>query len=279
VQALPQAFRWIAGANHPLKPDRKCAARWDEYCRRILRPCVGAASKMEPTQCQNRYETQKLMNRENSAAVHERVGKLAKLTSTGWWLLTFFALVNGLEGLRYALPHVPLPVPLPNFLERREWLVAHAVFSSVALLTGPWQFLSNFRSRSLRVHRWMGRVYMGTVAAGWLTSLPIAAHAQTGRVASAGFLALGAAWIGTTAAGYRAIRLGQVQAHREWMTRSYALTAAAITLRLYLPIVLVTHAPFAAGYGLVAWICWIPNLLFAEWLVRLGRTRTAGLSA
>jgi hypothetical protein len=125
----------------------------------------------------------------------------------------------------------------------------------------------------------MGRVYIGTVAAGWLTSLPIAAHAQTGSVASAGFLALGAAWMGTTAAGYRAIRLGQMQSHREWMTRSYALTAAAITLRMYLPVVLVTHAPFVAAYSLVAWICWIPNLLFAEWLVRRRRIRTAGLYA
>ena len=61
------------------------------------------------------------------------------------------------------------------------------------------------------------------------------------------------------------------------MMRSYALTAAAITLRLYLPVFAITGIPFAEGYRLVAWICWIPNLMFAEWLLRPGRTRAASL--
>jgi uncharacterized membrane protein len=207
-----------------------------------------------------------------------QIGKPTKLAFAGWVLLTFFAVVNGLEGLRYALPKVLFPMPLPNFVDRHDWLIGHAVFSSVALLTGPWQFLPSLRRRSLTAHRWIGRVYCGAVAAGWLTSLPIAAHAQTGAVASAGFLALGAVWIAATTAGYCNIRLGQVQAHREWMMRSFALTAA-ITLRMYLPLMMVTHAPFAVAYSLVAWICWIPNLLFAEWLVRRGRIRRASFGA
>ena len=167
---------------------------------------------------------------------------------------------------------------MPNFYVRHNWLVAHAVLSSVALLSGPWQFLPAFRRRSLLAHRWTGRIYCGAVAAGWLASLPIAAHAQTGRVASAGFLILGALWIGTTPAGYFAIRSGQAKAHREWMVRSYALTAAAITLRVYLGVMAVTGIPFAEGYPLVAWICWIPNLLFAEWLLRRGRNQAPTLS-
>jgi hypothetical protein len=56
------------------------------------------------------------------------------------------------------------------------------------------------------------------------------------------------------------------------MMRSYAMTAAAITLRLYLPILSMTGIPFATSYRLVAWIRWIPNLLFAEWLLRTGRS-------
>jgi uncharacterized membrane protein YozB (DUF420 family) len=197
-----------------------------------------------------------------------------KLALTGWALLTFLAIAIGLGALRYALPHVPGPATLPNFVVRHQWLIAHAVFSSIAILTGPWQFLSSFRRRSLLAHHWMGRVYCGAVAAGWLASLPIAAHAQTGAVASVGFLMLGAAWIGTTAAGYLTIRRRQIEAHREWMMRSYALTAAAITLRLYLPVLLIIGVPFASSYRLVAWFCWIPNLLLAEWLLHRGRTGT-----
>lgn len=201
-------------------------------------------------------------------AAEEQAGDPGKLALTGWAFLAFLAVATGLGALRYALPHVPFPAPLPNFAARHEWLIAHAVCSSVALLAGPWQFLPALRRRWLRAHRWTGRIYCGAVVAGWLASLPIAAHAQTGRAASSGFLLLGVFWIGTTVAGYRAIRSGEVQTHREWMMRSYALTAAAITLRLYLPVLVISGVPYTTSYPLVAWACWIPNLLFAEWLVR-----------
>lgn len=192
----------------------------------------------------------------------------SRLRSAGWGILTFLAIGTGLGALRYGLPNVPFPANLDNSVTRRPWLVTHATFSAIALLSGPWQFLAVVRRRSLQAHRSLGRVYCGAVSAGWLSSLPIAAHAQTGAAACAGFLALGAVWICATAAGYFAIRGGRMEAHRAWMTRSYALTAAAITLRLYLPLVFVMHAPFNVGYPMVAWACWIPNLLFAEWLVR-----------
>jgi len=57
------------------------------------------------------------------------------------------------------------------------------------------------------------------------------------------------------------------------MIRSYALTVAAITLRSYLPLMLVAGVPLAMSYPLVAWVCWIPNLLFAEWLIRRRKSR------
>jgi hypothetical protein len=36
-----------------------------------------------------------------------------------WFVLALFALVNALEALRYPLPHVPFPVEMENFRERR----------------------------------------------------------------------------------------------------------------------------------------------------------------
>ena len=51
------------------------------------------------------------------------------------------------------------------------------------------------------------------------------------------------------------------------MIRSAALTLAAVTLRLYLPIGVITVG-FEASYPVIAWICWVPNLLAAEWLLR-----------
>jgi hypothetical protein len=57
------------------------------------------------------------------------------------------------------------------------------------------------------------------------------------------------------------------------MVRSYALTAAAITLRIYMPLFAVAGIPYAISYPIIAWLCWIANLIFAEWLI--GRRRVA----
>ncbi|MDQ2843789.1 MAG: DUF2306 domain-containing protein [Acidobacteriota bacterium] len=193
------------------------------------------------------------------------------LPFASWTLLTVLATSIGLLSLRYAFPHVPFPSPLSNFLHRRNWLIAHAIFASTALIAGPWQFAPKLRKLWPRTHRWTGRVYCAAVVTAWIASLPIAAHAQTGAFASAGFLALGGFWIVTTAAGYFTIRAGKVRQHREWMIVSYALTASAITLRIYLPVFLALHIPFSKGYPADAWACWVPNLIFGAWLVRWTR--------
>lgn len=192
-----------------------------------------------------------------------------------WWLLLLLATLNGLLALRYTLPHIPFAANMPNFFSRRGWLIAHAAFGGVALLVGPWQFAGWLRRRWLGVHRWIGRVYCIAVTLSWVASLPIATHASTGLCASLGFLALGAVWIGATAIGYFTIRAGRVQAHQEWMIRSYAMAAAAITLRIYLPLWMVTDGRYAVGYPLIAWACWAPNLIFAEWLIRRRRLAAA----
>ena len=192
----------------------------------------------------------------------------------GWGTLLLLATLVGVVSLRYALPVVPFPSSLPNFRTRHDWLIAHAVCSSVALLIGPWQFLIWVRRRWLRLHRWIGRIYCTAVGLGWIASLPIASHAFAGLVSSAGFLTLGALWVGSTAAGYFTIRAGRVEEHRKWMIRSYALTAAAITLRIYLPLLPLTGISFENSYRIIAWACWIPNLIFAEWLIRRARRTT-----
>jgi hypothetical protein len=52
------------------------------------------------------------------------------------------------------------------------------------------------------------------------------------------------------------------------MIRNFSLAFAAVMLRLYLPAAVVAGADFALAYAIVAWACWVPNLLFAEWLLR-----------
>ena len=115
------------------------------------------------------------------------------------------------------------------------------------------------------------RIYCGAVLLGWCASLWIAPHSQTGLIASAAFLALGAAWIVTTGLAVRFILRGDVIGHRRWMIRSFALTAAAITLRMYLPLIFVFRWPFSIGYPAIAWLCWIPNAVSYTHLLKVSK--------
>jgi Predicted membrane protein (DUF2306) len=79
---------------------------------------------------------------------------------------------------------------------------------------------------------------------------------------------LAVAWLLTTSLAWRSARARDFAAHRGWMLRSLALTNAALTLRVYLMILPLLPISFVAGYRLVSFLCWIPNLLVAELYLR-----------
>ena len=185
----------------------------------------------------------------------------------GWVCLVTLAMVTGITALRYALPAVPYTV-LTNFVTNRVALSIHAVSAAIALLVGPCQFLSTLRARRPGLHRMLGRIYAGSVLIGWVFSIPVGLHAETGRVASAGFLALGTCWIIATTAGITYAIRGDIVMHRRWMFRSYALTCAAITLRLYIAVSIAAGLPLSVSYPAIAWLCWAPNLVGVELALR-----------
>ncbi|HYO78416.1 MAG TPA: DUF2306 domain-containing protein, partial [Thermoanaerobaculia bacterium] len=98
-----------------------------------------------------------------------------------------------------------------------------------------------------------------------------------GWITHLGFGTLGAFLVFTTLAAFLAIRKGDVERHRSWMIRSYALMFAAVMLRLELPFLGAAFG-FDDGYRIVAWLCWIPNALVAEAIVR-SRSSAAVLGA
>ncbi|WP_430645168.1 DUF2306 domain-containing protein [Agromyces sp. GXS1127] len=158
----------------------------------------------------------------------------------------------------------------------------HIVAGGLALVTGPFQFWRGLRDRAPRVHRWIGRVSLVAIAVGGLAGLALAPFSAAGLVGTFGFGALAALWLVSAWRGYRAIRRRDVPSHRAWMIRTFALTYAAVTLRLWLPLLMFAQVPFslAAGggfdadaafanaYAAVPFLCWLPNLLVAEWLIR-----------
>ena len=76
-------------------------------------------------------------------------------------------------------------------------------------------------------------------------------------------------WFIFTWLAYVRIRQRDIQAHRQWILRSFALTLAAITLRVY---VFLGSWSFdlahPTAYATIAWLSWVPNLIICEWYLR-----------
>lgn len=170
----------------------------------------------------------------------------------------------------YAIAVLVVPTMRPPFLQQRFMTMPlaaalHLAGAAVALVVGPLQHNSRLRGRFLNLHRWTGRAYVLAVLFGGAAALWLAPVSQGGLPAHVGFGLLAVLWLLATGQAYRYIRAGDQDAHRRWMTRSYALTFAAVTLRIYLPLSQVAGMPFEPAYQTIAWLCWVPNLLVAEW--------------
>ena len=154
------------------------------------------------------------------------------------------------------------------FAERPVAAFVHFMGGAIALIAGTFQLNSRLRTRFIGVHRLFGRVYIVAVVIGGVAALVLALHSFGGLIAHVGFGLLAVCWIGSTLNAYRHIRQRNLSTHRNWMIRSYALTLAAVTLRIYLPSSQLAGIPMTAAYPVIAWLCWVPNLLIAEWFVR-----------
>lgn len=145
----------------------------------------------------------------------------------------------------------------------------HFIGGAIAIVTGAIQLNTFLRKKSLKFHRWLGRIYVFAIAFSGVTGLVLALNSVGGFYAQSGFGLMSAAWLATTLTAYRVIRAGNVPKHERWMIRSYAVTLGGVTLRLYLGLSVLLGLNFADTYPVIAWLCWVPNLLIAEVYLRL----------
>lgn len=185
-----------------------------------------------------------------------------------WTLMTLSALLIA----AYATGTLVAPVLRTPFLrdlfENMPMAIAlHIAGGILAIAIGAFQVNSRLRGRFLSAHRWFGRLYLAAVSVGGVAGLVLALESFGGLVTHFGFGLMAVCWLGTTFAAYFAIRRRDLNAHRVWMLRSYALTLAALTLRIYLPLSQVAGIGFESAYQAISWLCWVPNLLIVEWFI------------
>ena len=147
---------------------------------------------------------------------------------------------------------------------------AHVLPAAFVLVIGLVQLNTSWRNRWPDAHRFLGKIYVGAIL---LLSGPggivMSFFIGRGALVQLSFLVQSATWWLCTWAAYRSVMSGNIRAHREWMLRSYSITFAAVTLRVY---------AFAGSwifdlsqpgiYATIAWASWMFNLIVCEWIIR-----------
>ncbi|MCX6048436.1 MAG: DUF2306 domain-containing protein [Chloroflexi bacterium] len=193
-----------------------------------------------------------------------------------WGLMTLLCLCILLIVSRYLTldPAVFFPEQRAVYLAHLTALIIHVIGSMLALALGPFLFLNGLRIKWPAVHRWLGRLYLLGNLLGGVAGIYMATYAYTGGTTSVAFALLGILWLATGLMAFVRIRAGNVHEHRRWMVRNFALTLAGVMLRLQ-TLFLAMAFGFEVGYMIVAWSCWVPNLLVAEWFLRQQRSPVA----
>ena len=191
-----------------------------------------------------------------------------------WTLLVVFAIIIGLYPVIYFVIDKKfglLSSKGDELLNSALWNSAfyiHIVLGGLALLIGWTQFSAQWRTRKPGVHRLVGKMYVIACLFSAASGLYIAFYATGGIIAIAGFSCLGVIWFFTTSMAYDAIKKGRVTIHQKWMIYSYAACFAAVTLRIWLPLLAMALHGFIPAYRIVAWLCWVPNIFVAFLIAR-----------
>jgi uncharacterized membrane protein YozB (DUF420 family) len=167
--------------------------------------------------------------------------------------------------------------PHYGFLEIKKVAVAsgyylpfyymHVILGGLILLVGFAQVSTWFRNKWTRLHRMLGKFYVyGVLLFAAPGGCVMSFFVDRGVAVLMSFLFQTVLWFYFTSVAVIKIKQGNVAEHEVWMWRSFALTLAAITLRLYIffaSYFFDLSQPIA--YAIIAWASWVPNWLAVEY--------------
>lgn len=150
---------------------------------------------------------------------------------------------------------------------------SHVLLGGLILVIGLFQVIPVSRRKFPRLHRYLGYIYViGILAFAAPGGLLMSFFIDRGPFVLASFVLQATLWFYFTAMAFDRIRKRDIIAHRAFMWRSYALTFAAITLRVY---IFLTSWSFdlsqPEAYAVLAWLSWVPNLIVVEVFIRRGQ--------
>lgn len=191
----------------------------------------------------------------------------------GWWVMAVPAIISGLWAIFVSAQPDTLGEQGSRMFAIPLIAWVHTAGGGVASLIGPFQFSKRLRRNHRKAHVWLGRTYLVAVAASAVGGLCLSPGSLASDTLGIAFVLLALAWLHTGWQAYAAIRQRDVEAHRRWMIRNFALTYAAVTLRIQMPLLIAGGMEPVLALNVVGWTCWVPNLIAVEWWLR--RTSSA----
>ncbi|MFN8353535.1 MAG: DUF2306 domain-containing protein [Spirosomataceae bacterium] len=193
-------------------------------------------------------------------------------------IITVFALIM----LTKIIPYFPSYQPIDFLTTKTDQILSqvpfkwafyiHIVSSWVVMVVGLGQFLPTIAKHKPTLHRLLGKLYIvfiiGLAAP---SGLVLAQYANGGLPAKVGFSMQCFVWWYITISAWQAIKHQKWQKHIDQMIRSYAVTLAAMSLRVgsYMMIYYLGTKPIET-YLTVTWLSWTLNLLIAEIIIQIG---------
>ena len=156
------------------------------------------------------------------------------------------------------------------------WKIAfytHVFSVILVLLAGFTQFSDFILKEHRAVHKLMGKIYAYDILfINFPAAMIMAVYANGLLPGKTAFVILDCLWFWFTYKAVAAIKKRDIKSHKQYMVRSYALTLSAVTLRLWKLVIsaFIIIDPVHL-YMIDAWMGFVPNLLFAEWLIRTKR--------
>ena len=221
----------------------------------------------------NVYDNSRVPDAPQKAKAPARRRSAEWLVIVGLLLLSFIPISAGAFRLTQLSGGAQITPANARFFASPPPVIVHIVSASLFAILGAFQFANSLRRRWPAWHRWAGRLL---VVCGLLVGLSglwmvlFYTHpVGDGPFLSAQRLLFGSAMIVSIVISFTAIRHGNVNQHRAWMTRGYAIGLAAGTQALILMAgEMIAGKPSELSSALLMGSAWLINLAVAEWAIR-----------
>ena len=200
-----------------------------------------------------------------------------------WYIVVFFAILVGIIPILYLFYGVNegfLELKSPTTLHNNFWwffLYTHAFSGGLAILIGWLQFNKTLLIKYKKWHRNIGMLYVLSALIASISGLYIAFYATGGIISIIAFVMIAVLYFFTTYVGFILAKKRDFKRHQNFMTYSYAICLAAVSLRLMTTISQILGFDYISSYQYIAWFSWIPNIGIA-YLINKFRKETISIT-